>query len=43
MMAFLVLNNRASVQVAPSNVAGGYVREIQSFAGPGTNGKAVDS
>ena len=43
MMAFLVLNNRASVQVAPSNVAGGYVREIQSFAGPGTNGKAVNS
>jgi hypothetical protein len=42
MMAFLVFNNRASVQAAPSKVAGGYVLEIRSFAGPGTNGKAVE-
>ena len=43
MMAFLLLNNRASVQVAPSDVVAGYVREIQSFAEPGTTGKAVES
>jgi hypothetical protein len=42
MMAFLLLNNRASVQVAPSDVAGGYVREIRTFAGPETNQEAAE-
>ena len=43
MMAFLLLNNRASVQVAPSDVAGGYVREIRTFTGPHTNGKVAEA
>ena len=43
MMAFLLLDDRATVQVAPSDVVAGYVREIQSFAEPGTTGKAVKS